>query len=81
MTPLSPAADVVMIRSANATGVLSLVIFMRSTPFICRGAGPSRRVPLRSAYEAHSSTVRRSDNPLRRRSLPINVATDSAKSP
>jgi hypothetical protein len=70
-----------MIRSANAIGVLSLVIFMRSTPFICRGAGPSRRVPLQSAYEAHSSAVGRSDNPLRRRSSPLNVATHGAKSP
>ncbi len=74
MTPLSPAADAVMIRSANAIGV-------RSMPFICRDAGPSRRVSLRRAYEAHSSAARRSDNPLRRRSSPIDVATDGAKSP
>jgi len=81
MTSLSPAADAVMIRSANATGVLSRVIFIRSTPVICRGAGPSRRVPLRSGHEARSSTIRRLDNPLRRPLLPISAATNRAKSP
>ena len=81
MTPLSPAADAVIIRSANAIGVLSLVICMRSTPFIRRGAGPFRRAPLLSAHEPHSSAVRRSDNLLRRRASPISVAKDGAKSP
>lgn len=38
MTSLSSAADAAMIRSAYAIGVLSLVIFAPSTPFICRGA-------------------------------------------
>jgi hypothetical protein len=49
MTLLSPAADAVMVRSANAIGVLSLVIFMRSTPLICRGARPVRREHRRTA--------------------------------
>jgi hypothetical protein len=81
MTPLSPAANAVMIRYANAIGVMPLVILAPSTPFVCRGARPSRRVPLRSPHEARSSAMRRFDNPLRRRALPISVPTNRAKSP
>jgi hypothetical protein len=81
MTPLSPPADAVMIRSANATGVMPLGIFAHSTPYLRRGAKLPGRIPLARPMKHHPSAMRRFGNALRRRSLPISVATDGAKSP
>jgi hypothetical protein len=80
MTPLS-LSRTLMIQSADAIGVLLRVTFVRSQPFTCRGAGPFRRVPLLRVYAADSPTVRRPNNPLRRRSPPLGATTDGAKSP